>query len=138
MSTPNRPELSNKNPYHIGKHRYYELKHFCLQYPEWKKNISDISYIESLKFRNTVTYSNRIKNSTEDKAITLYFYSRLVSIVEKAAKETDKDLWTYIIKGVTEGRSYDNLKSMYDIPCSKGTYYTSYRKFFYILDKIRN
>lgn len=29
-------ELSEKNPYYISKHRYYELKHFCLQYPEWK------------------------------------------------------------------------------------------------------
>lgn len=27
------PELSEKNPYWIERHRYYELKHFCLQYP---------------------------------------------------------------------------------------------------------
>ena len=26
-----RPEVSQKNPFWIGKHRYYELKHFCLQ-----------------------------------------------------------------------------------------------------------
>ena len=31
------PELSEKNPYWIERHRYYELKHFCLQYPLWKK-----------------------------------------------------------------------------------------------------
>ena len=37
MGTEIRPELSDKNPYWIGKHRYYELKHFCLQYPIWKK-----------------------------------------------------------------------------------------------------
>ena len=23
--------------YSISKHRFYELKHFCLQYPEWKQ-----------------------------------------------------------------------------------------------------
>ena len=28
-----RAQLSAKNPCHIPKHRYYELKHFCLQYP---------------------------------------------------------------------------------------------------------
>lgn len=33
MRNDMRPELSQKNPYWIGKHRYYELKHFCLQYP---------------------------------------------------------------------------------------------------------
>ena len=37
MSTTIRPELSEKNPYWIEKHRYYELKHFCLQYPIWKR-----------------------------------------------------------------------------------------------------
>lgn len=37
MATLIRPELSTKNKYYIDKHRYYELKHFCLQYPEWKK-----------------------------------------------------------------------------------------------------
>ncbi len=28
MATEIRPELSEKNPYWIGKHRYYELKAF--------------------------------------------------------------------------------------------------------------
>ena len=37
MATMIRPELSEKNPYWIERHRYYELKHFCLQYPIWKK-----------------------------------------------------------------------------------------------------
>ena len=32
-----RAELSKKNPYYISKHRYYELKHFCRQYDEWKR-----------------------------------------------------------------------------------------------------
>lgn len=31
-----RAEVSKRNKYYISKHRYYELKHFCLQYPEWK------------------------------------------------------------------------------------------------------
>ena len=40
MGTTIRPELSEKNPYWIEKHRYYELKHFCLQYPIWRKTYS--------------------------------------------------------------------------------------------------
>lgn len=35
-----RAEVSEKNPYWIEKHRHYELKHFCLQYPIWKKAYS--------------------------------------------------------------------------------------------------
>ena len=37
MSTVIRPELSKSSKYWIDRHRYYELKHFCLQYPIWKK-----------------------------------------------------------------------------------------------------
>lgn len=36
MSTTIRPEIDKHNRWHISKHRYYELKHFCLQYHEWR------------------------------------------------------------------------------------------------------
>ena len=39
-----RSEISNKSPYYISKHRYLELKHFCLQYPEWKEEINKINW----------------------------------------------------------------------------------------------
>ena len=38
MSTVIRPELSKNNEYWIPRQRFYELKHFCLQYPSWKKH----------------------------------------------------------------------------------------------------
>ena len=38
-----------KNQYWIDKHRYYELKHFCLQYPWWKKAYAGLdSYINGM------------------------------------------------------------------------------------------
>ena len=39
MPTEIRPELSKKNKYWIPKHRYYELKHFVMQYPQWVEAI---------------------------------------------------------------------------------------------------
>lgn len=49
-------ELSNKNPYHLSKHRYLKLKHFCLQYPEWKDQLKEINDICSSNI-------NRIKST---------------------------------------------------------------------------
>ena len=43
MGTVIRAELSENNKYWISKHRYYELKHFCLQYPIWKKAYAAIN-----------------------------------------------------------------------------------------------
>lgn len=47
MATTIRPELSEKNPYWIEKHRYYELKHFCLQYPIWRKAYASLNGFNS-------------------------------------------------------------------------------------------
>ena len=45
-------ELSGKNKYHLSKHRYLELKHFCLQYPEWKKRLKEIDDIRICEIEN--------------------------------------------------------------------------------------
>ena len=45
MSTDIRPEVSVKNKYWISRHRYYELKHFCLQYGEWKQAYNSITLL---------------------------------------------------------------------------------------------
>lgn len=42
-----RAEVSENNPYWIEKHRYYELKHFCLQYPTWKRNYVSLDGLSS-------------------------------------------------------------------------------------------
>lgn len=105
MSTVLRAELSRKNRYWISKHRYYELKHFCLQYPEWKK-----FHLE---------------------------YAKQIKLIERIAVETDPYLHSYILKGVTEERSYTYLKTILGIPCGKDMYYDRYRRFFWLLNNAR-
>lgn len=56
MSKLSKPELSQKNPYWIEKHRYYELKHFCLQYPIWKKAYNSLDGV-SKKPENLLIFS---------------------------------------------------------------------------------
>ena len=103
MATILRPELSPKNKYYIDKHRYYELKHFCLQYSEWKKSYS----------------------AFDDTSLPLSMIKHIPT------------LYSYIIKGVIEGKSYTYLKTKLGIPCGRDMYYKRYRKFFWILNKSR-
>ena len=58
-------------------------------------------------------------------------------MIEKAALDADECLYPYILKAVTEGLSYTYLKSKTDIPCGKDMYYDRYRRFFWILDGLR-
>lgn len=125
-----RPELSKKNKWYIPKHRYYELKHFCLQYPEWKEKYeSAIRYSKSVAGTGNTEWSDPVGNSVSSMDI----WKRKMDAVEHAANCTDEALGSYILKAVTEDLSFTALKMLYDIPCGKDMYYDRYRKFFYIL-----
>lgn len=138
MSTTIRPEVSEKNKYWIERHRYYELKHFCLQYPIWKKSYAALGSISERPVDLAMIHTNTHGNPTEQCAISKLFYCERMEMIERIAKETDEALSSYILKGVTKGVSYDYLKTRLDIPCCKDVYYDLYRRFFWLLDKARN
>lgn len=137
MSTTIRPELSKKNKYWINRHRYYELKHFCLQYPIWTEALASLTALGAKSVEWEKVSTNEKKDPTERCAEARLYYLERIEMIEKAAKEADLGLWDYILKAVTEGLSYDHLLARYDIPCSKDMYYDRYRKFFWILNKLR-
>lgn len=139
MATTIRPEVSVKNRYYIDKHRHYELKHFCLQYPKWKK-----AYIETLDTGVPLSMidgscmTDGVYDPESSRAATRLYYSKRMQILENVAKDADKYLWQYILKAVTEGLSYTYLKTKLDIPCGKDMYYDRYRRFFWLLSEIRD
>ncbi len=136
MSTTIRPELSKKNPYWIERHRYYELKHFCLQYPIWKKARAELSSL-SQRPLDIVAPKGEFGNPTAKCAEAREFYSKRMELIEKAAVETDAELGNFILVAVTKGISYDHLKARLEIPCCKDVYYELYRRFFWILNRER-
>lgn len=138
MATVVRAELSPKNKHWIDKHRYYELKHFCLQYPEWKRayvEFSDISL--PLSMIETMPTDNLPGDPTAKRVLMKMFYSERIELLEKVAIETDPYLYSYLIKGVTEGKSYTYLKTVLGMPCGKDMYYNRYRRFFWLLNMER-
>ena len=138
MSTTIRPELSNRNKYWIERHRYYELKHFCLQYDIWKQAYNGLSGLTQMNLSGVFSKTNRPSSPVEKCVEAREYYHRRISMIETAARETDEQLFDYILKAVTKGYSYDKLLIETGIPCCKDTYYELYRRFFWILNKIRN
>ena len=134
-----RPELSIKNKYHIDRHRYYELKHFCLQYPSWKKAYVDcLDGDIPLAMIDGAQTPEGLYDPTSARAVTRAYYSKKMELLEQVAKDADKYLWYYILKAVTEGLSYTYLKTKLDIPCGKDMYYDRYRRFFWLLSELRD
>ncbi len=106
--------------YDISKHRFKELKHYCLQYPEWKA-MCDIL--------DGPWPSNGHNDPVSKIAILRADYSKAMELIEMTALATSEKYASYILKSVTE-----------DIPLSKIGLDTvvldAYRrKFFWLLSQ---
>lgn len=138
MATTIRPELSEKNPYWIEKHRYYELKHFCLQYPIWRKAYSALDGLSTQPSDLAMfVATSTLGDPTANCGIARSYYSERMDMIARVAEATDPLIGSYILKAVTEGWAYDILKARLKIPCCKDTYYQLYRRFFWLLNKER-
>ena len=128
-----RSRLSEKNPYWIPEHRYYELKHFCLQYPYWQEMYR---LYDGFAKKTITQYPRHTKfkiSPTENAAVEAIYYLNNIEMVERCAKDAADDIWEYLLKGVTQGLGYNYLH----VPCCKDVYYDIYRKFFWKLSHTR-
>lgn len=138
MATVIRAKISERNKYWIDKHRHYELKHFCLQYPMWKRTYAALADLSVTLSNMDRTNSNKpVSDPTASCALKRAYYSEKIKMVETVALETDSFLYQYILKAVTEGLSYTYLRTKMNIPCGRDMYYERYRKFFWLLSKTR-
>ena len=60
--------------------------------------------------------------------------SDYMRMVEQSAMAADPELYSYILKSITENLTFVVLKSVYDIPCERDMFYDRRRKFFLVLN----
>lgn len=123
--------------YGISKHRYAELKAFCLQYDEKKSKIS--RGIGAMNY-DGMPKGNFKTNPLEDKAIRNVTYQKDCEMIKQAAIAASPDIFQYIIKSVTNDLSYQFIE--YDetlgrIPVGINEFYGYRRLFYYYLDKLQ-
>ena len=133
-------EISDKNPYYIPKHRYYELLHFCKQYPMWQDAFRSLSGLSHRPEDLTLFKTNEHGDPTERCAESALYYFNRIEMVNNALIEAGGggELSYYMYYAVIEGKSYDQLNAKYDVGISRDAWYNLYRKFFWILSQTRN
>lgn len=120
----------------LEHHRFMELKHFCMQYKEWKDILDSIDGYPRMK----ISGGEKSKNVSDPTVRTVERreeYVNKIEMVEQAAKMADERLAVYLIKAVTEGVSYYGLRVNYKMSACKQAYYEAYRRFFFVLDILR-
>jgi len=129
--------LSTKNPYYLTKHRFYEVYHYAMQYQEWKDEYRTTEQtMRGIAYDGVKVKSSGSGDALERVAIRLTELSEKIEMLEAVAKETDKDLSEYILRGATDEQvTYNYLSMVLHIPCSRNTYYSLRRKFYWLLSK---
>lgn len=129
--------LSTKNPYYLTKHRFYEVYHYAMQYQEWKDEYRTTEQtMRGIAYDGVKVKSSGSGDALERVAIRLTELSEKIEMLEAVARETDKDLAEYILRGVTDEQvTYNYLSMVLHIPCSRNTYYSLRRKFYWLLSK---
>ena len=100
--------------------------HFSLQYDEWKAEY------------NALGGPSRAAEAdpTGDTAVRLELLSRKMKAVEEACTRSDEYLAPWIFRAVTRGETYTAFQ-MEGVPFGRDMFYDRLRRYFYLLDKIR-
>lgn len=128
-------ELSPKSKWALSKHRYLELVHYCLQYPDWRKELASIDILRASSI--VKAGDKEWTDKTSDAAIRRTLLLNKIEQIERATREADPDLASYIFMSVTRGTTYPQMMAKITVPCGKDMFYDRRRKFYWILDKWR-
>lgn len=118
--------------YNISRAKYNELKYFCMQYEEKKREIHN-SYGLGAVVSDGMPRGNLPGNAVECVAIRNAMLQKDVELIEQTAIEADPYIYEWLIKSVASGVPYEYM----DVPLSRTKFYDSRRYFFYLLAQKR-
>ncbi|MBQ6734863.1 MAG: hypothetical protein IJR00_08145 [Lachnospiraceae bacterium] len=118
------------NPFRLATVRAY-----AKEYPYWiKKRAYMSSTTRSQRLDEPQGNAKGAGRPTENLAIKRAQLSKKIDMIEKIVREVDPFIYKYLLKGVTEGTTYEKLQSS-GMTCSRNTYYSRRREFYYKLSQ---
>lgn len=114
---------------YLNKHRYLELKHFCMQYPEWVRiyNTLTTGTPGSVAIDRMIFKTGIPSDPTAARAIAAQFYRDRIDLVKGVARDACGDMWSYILEAATTGKQYEQTDEKVK------EFDDNFRKFFSLL-----
>ena len=138
MATTVHPEASKNSLYWIPKHRYYELKHFVMQYPDWKKKLLSINgFASKSPILLEQVDGGPVPDPTVSNAEARQLYKDRIEMIEKTALRAAGGMGMTLIDASANEITYDKLITKKYLPVSRDEWYKIYRRFFWLLDLAR-
>lgn len=121
-----------------NKHRFAELYNFAMQYPEWKRQLAEVSTLRSPNL-DGLPGASRPGNPTETIGIQTADLISKIRLVEYCARESDPEIWKTVLYAVTNPNiTYRWLSENRGLYCGRDKYYLARSKFYWLLDKRKN
>ena len=122
--------------YEIGKFAYRELYYFCLQYYEYKREIDRIANsIGNTDYNAIRGGAKNISDPTAVKALKIALLESKCELIEQTALATDPYIYQALLKNVTTGVSYEQMKACdVEILCGRRQFYEKRKLFFFLLN----
>lgn len=122
--------------YGISSKRYKELCGFCEQYPEWKRELENYSFMKGISYSDMPKSPNvGQSNPTEEMAIRMEKLLGNCMLVEETAKAADEEFWEYLIRSACYEESINYLQTVKGLCLSQHAFYKKRRYFFYLLSQ---
>lgn len=136
MQVPNERDLK-LDKYSISKYAYRELKYFCLQYLEKKRELARLHSREYLL--HPMAYDGQRGGSGQgDPTAVAGTRAALLSadceLIEHTAIQAAPEIYQWILLSVVEGIPYEEIGR---VPCGRRQFYEARRKFFFLLSRKR-
>ncbi|MBO5198047.1 MAG: hypothetical protein J6B85_05945 [Lachnospiraceae bacterium] len=118
--------------YNISHKKYNELKYFCMQYEDKKRELEK-SYGLKAIVNDGVPHGTTPGHPTEQAAVRNVQLQSEIELIEQTVMEADAEIYPWLMKNITMGIPYEWM----DAPISRTKFYDSRRYFFYLLAQKR-
>lgn len=118
--------------YNISRAKYNELKYFCMQFNEKKKEIQRNTGLKAVT-NDGLPHGGSIGRPVENLAIRNAMLQADLDLILDTIKEADADISQWLFRNITEGIPYEWM----DVPKGRRQFYESRRYFFYLLAQKR-
>ena len=128
--------LRHTGKYELSKHVFAHAYHYAMQYKEWKTEHNQLtSTVKAITYKPDRAKTNSLSDPIMEITARRLFLESKMHIIEETCRESDKFIWLYLLRGVTEeNTTYQKLRNA-GMPCGKNYYYDRRRRFYWLLSR---
>jgi len=127
---------SRSSPYWVPRHDYLTAIHWCLRYPDWKKELATLpDTSRAIRYDSEKVQSSGGYDATAELAMRRVEIESKINLLEGTARICMPECTEYLIKGVTtEGIRIEDLIAQ-GMPYGRNSYLRIRQKFYYLISK---